>query len=170
MCIDAEQNNHQQKRYWNYMLQIRAQVFYLNFYLENDMKTNRCVNYLTAIAASSSIAGWVIWSNISFIWAIFIALSQVINAIKGILPFYKRISKITRMHHYLDDVALRAESGWHDVREGNLTDSDINNAIHSLKSEISKLDSAFLSEISLPKRNDLIKLARQETVTYTDTI
>ncbi len=42
----------------------------------------------------SSIAAWEIWQEYQMVWAVIIALSQVITAIKPFLPFRQRLKPI----------------------------------------------------------------------------
>ena len=52
-----------QQKYWNFMVQIKAWIFYLDIYAENSYKWDRRINMYGAIASSSSIAAWAIWKE-----------------------------------------------------------------------------------------------------------
>ena len=60
------------------MVQIKAWIFYLDIYAENSYKWDRRINMYGAIASSSSIAAWAIWKEWSYVWAVIIAISQVL--------------------------------------------------------------------------------------------
>ena len=61
------------------MVQIKAWIFYLDIYAENSYKWDRRINMYGAIASSSSIAAWAIWKEWSYVWAVIIAISQVLS-------------------------------------------------------------------------------------------
>lgn len=76
-----------QEKYWKYMVQIKAWIFYLDVYTEDSYRWDRIINIVVAIASSTSIAAWAIWQKYSFVWSIIIAISQVLTTIKGFLPY-----------------------------------------------------------------------------------
>ena len=81
-----------QEKYWYYMVQVKSSIFYLDIYAERSYKWDRRINAYGAIASSSSIAAWAIWKDFSYIWAVIIAISQVLfsiwKKIENIASFY----------------------------------------------------------------------------------
>ena len=75
-----------QEKYWRYMVQIKAWIFYLDLYAEDSYKWDKRINIFGAIASSTSIAAWTIWSQLSYVWSVIIAVSQVLTAIKSFMP------------------------------------------------------------------------------------
>ena len=59
-----------QEKYWKYMVQIKAWIFYLDVYTEDSYRWDRIINIVVAIASSTSIAAWAIWQKYSFVWSI----------------------------------------------------------------------------------------------------
>ena len=57
-----------QEKYWRYMVQIKAWIFYLDLYGENSYKWEKRINVFSAIVSSTSIAAWAIWQQLSFAW------------------------------------------------------------------------------------------------------
>ena len=49
-----------QQKYWKYMVQIKAWIFYLDVYTEDSYRWDKIINIVVAIASSSSIAAWAI--------------------------------------------------------------------------------------------------------------
>ena len=79
-----------QSIYWDNLVQFRAGVYYLQSYQIHSGKWNSRIQAFLAITSSSSIGGWAIWQEYGMIWGSLIAASQVVNAVKGFLPFQKR--------------------------------------------------------------------------------
>lgn len=77
--------------YWKYMVQIKAWQYYLENYTERSYRWDKGINVFTAVVSSTSIAGWAIWNQISYVWGILIAVMQVVTAIKSYLPFGQRL-------------------------------------------------------------------------------
>ena len=76
-----------QQRYWKELYQLKVHTNYLELYLESSTNVDRGMNIFLAITSSSSICGWAVWQQYSFVWGAAIAASQLITAIKGFLPF-----------------------------------------------------------------------------------
>ena len=92
-----------QEKYWKYMVQIKAWIFYLDVYTEDSYRWDRIINIVVAIASSTSIAAWAIWKKYSFVWSIIIAISQVLTTIKGFLPYSKRLKMLVP---FMEDLKL----------------------------------------------------------------
>ena len=80
-----------QQRYWKTMVQIKSSIFYLDLYADKSYKLDKAINIVLAITSSSSIAAWAIWKQYDFVWALLIALSQVITVLKPLMPYEQRL-------------------------------------------------------------------------------
>lgn len=114
-----------QEKYWKYMVQIKAWIFYLDLYAEDSYKWDKRINVLGAIASSTSIAAWAIWQQLSFVWSVIIAISQVLTAIKGFLPYSKRLKILVPFMEDLKFLYNKIEYNWFNVASGELTEEDI---------------------------------------------
>ena len=61
--------NPYQEAYFKFMTQSREHVFYVSEHIAEADKWNTRVNMLMAIAGSSSIGAWIIWQQLSWMWA-----------------------------------------------------------------------------------------------------
>lgn len=115
------------------MVQIKAWIFYLDIYAENSYKWDRRINMYGAIASSSSIAAWAIWKEWSYVWAVIIAISQVLTAIKQYLPFGRRLKYLQPFIEDMKLLYLKMEYDWYKVAGGDLSESEINALLFSYK-------------------------------------
>jgi len=111
--------NPYQARFWKELHQLRVHVYYLEIYHEKSELINKAINIFLAITSSSSICGWAIWSRYDFIWAIIIALSQLINAIKHFLPYRNRLKSLRSILFEFEELLTSSEMRWFDVAEAN---------------------------------------------------
>lgn len=155
-----------QEKYWNYLVQIKAWIFYLDIYAEKSFKWDRRINILGAIASSSSIAAWAIWKELSYIWALIIALSQVLTAIKDYFPFGRRLKALKPFIDELKILYIRMEYDWFKVSEGELTEKEINQLLFNYKKEFSEIETKYLKEEILVENLDYKELADQKVVKY----
>ncbi|NCC87287.1 MAG: hypothetical protein EOM05_05400 [Clostridia bacterium] len=124
-----------QKQYWKFLQQLKFSIFYLNRYSDSSYKWDRKINIFTAIASSSSIAAWVIWTKYAFVWSAIIAVSQVINVIKIYLPFSTRLEIINPFIYDLQTLYSEAEYKWFRVANGELEEDEINEELYQLNIE-----------------------------------
>lgn len=155
-----------QEKYWRYMVQIKAWIFYLDVYEENSYKWDRRINIFSAVASSTSIAAWAIWQQLSYVWSFIIAISQVLNAIKEFMPYNRRMKVIVPFMKDLEFLYNKIEYNWFKVSEGELTEEEINELLYTFKNEFTNIENKNLKEETLLENESFKKLADQKTDIY----
>ena len=155
-----------QEKYWKYMVQIKAWIFYLDLYAEDSYTWDKRINVLGAIASSTSIAAWAIWQQLSFVWSVIIAISQVLTAIKGFLPYSKRLKILVPFMEDLKFLYNKIEYNWFNVASGELTEEEINNLLYSFKDEFTNIENKNLKEETLLENENFKKMADKKTDSY----
>lgn len=117
-----------QEQYWKEIYQLKTHIGFIELQLEKSESIDRTLKIILAIASSSSIGAWVIWNDLSMIWAGIIAFSQVISAITPYLPYKNRIKAYSSLLHEMEELMIQAEFKWHAISEGKLTSAEINKA------------------------------------------
>ncbi|TDF42123.1 hypothetical protein EYS14_04610 [Alteromonadaceae bacterium M269] len=153
-------------KYWRELDQLKVHIFYLEGYLEKTVKIDRFINIFLAIASNGSIASWVIWKELSPIWGAIIAVSQAINAIKGLLPYSKRLKSLQNITNDLESLFLAMENKWFDVAEGKLTEEQIHKLHMQFKEKRRQIIQKHLGSSPLPENTDLLNKAKKDTQTY----
>ena len=147
-----------QEKYWKYMVQIKAWIFYLDVYTEDSYRWDRIINIVVAIASSTSIAAWAIWQKYSFVWSIIIAISQVLTTIKGFLPYSKRLKMLVPFMEDLKFLYNKIEYNWFKVASGDLSEDEINELLYSFKDEFSNIENKNLKEETLLEKDNFRKV------------
>ena len=155
-----------QEKYWKEMYQLKVHVNYVELYLERSELIDRCINILLAVTSNSSICGWAIWQQYSFVWAVIIAASQLINSVKGFLPYKSRIKPLAGLLHELEELMIFAETRWFDVSESNLTDEEIHKLQFKIRSTKIKSLKKFFPSGTLPEDNKKFSKAENIARTY----
>jgi hypothetical protein len=158
-----------QRRYWETFSTLRRDAIYINRYHARDEHIDRSLSIFSALASSGSIAGWVIWKEIGFIWGAVIALSQALSAVKSYLPFRKRMSALAVLGPELEALALVAETDWFKVGGGHLTEQEIHALTMELKKKALRATTKSFSGSSLPENKALLAVAEQEAAHYMST-
>lgn len=105
-----------QERFWKELYQLKVHINYVEAHVHEAEKYDRSLKIFMAVTSSASIGAWVVWKDLSFLWASIIALSQVIAAISPHLPFKERLKTYSSMLHELEELFIQAESKWYENR------------------------------------------------------
>ena len=139
---------------------------YLHNYASHSEWWDKTINVFLAITSSSSIAAWAIWQKHDIVWAVIIALSQVVTAVKPFLPFKVRLKAVADLNDRIQDISLECEKGWFAVAEGELTEKEIHEHCIKLRNDALTAEKKCLKNIVLPKNKKLLKRAEQDADLY----
>lgn len=159
-------SNQYQRRYWTELFELRVHVNYLELYMEESELKDKSINIFLAVTSSSSICGWAIWNKYGFIWAVIIAASQLINAVKQFLPYRTRLKATSGIMRELEELSIFAEKKWFDVAEGKLTEEEINKLQFEIRSKKTKAIQKHLGMNTLPEKGKLFREAKQSAEIY----
>ena len=101
-----------QERYWKELYQLKYHINYLDLYLIDSDRKDNAINVFLAFTSTGSIAAWAIWERTGFFWAILIAASQVVTALKNFIPYKVRKKSLTGLIRDLEDIMHLAEKNW----------------------------------------------------------
>ncbi|MGK7878578.1 MAG: hypothetical protein AB4060_00515 [Crocosphaera sp.] len=130
------------------------------------MRFDTSIQVFLAVVSNGSIAAWVIWSKAQFIWALLIAFSQLVSAVKPYLPYQKRIRNLEPFKLELTNLLLRMEEKWYEIFEGQLTDKEIYTLTIEIKQEKTNLESRYLSTTPLPENKKYLDQAEEKANKY----
>lgn len=156
-----------QKRYWNYMTNIRFRIFYLDLYADNVYKRDMGIKVFSAIASSASIAAWAIWQELAFFWSMIIAVFQVMNAVKGYLPYSTILKNIGSAQKNLKLLYNKIEYNWFWVESGEFPEEKLNELLHDFEKEYIEIESqCFEGGTPWAENEKLHKKAEQKMKVY----
>jgi len=155
-----------QKKYWSLLKELKTHVIYLHNYAASSVWWDKATNIFLAITSSSSIAAWALWQEYQMVWAVIIAVSQVITAIKPFLPFRQRLKPISDLNDHMQDISLECEKHWFSVAEGELTEKEIHELYISLKDKSLKAEKKALKDLVLPKNAKILAKAELDADQY----
>jgi hypothetical protein len=155
-----------QAQYWVELQALKAHVCYLSLYQLRSESYERWIGIILAVASSSSIAGWVIWQQYAFVWACFIAGSQVISVTYKFLPFKERIKPLRSAGIELGLLSDEAERCWFDVAEGELTEKQINEKRFEIRKRKSAIMQSAFNGMVIPEVESLMAKAEDHMRRY----
>ncbi|UHC81709.1 hypothetical protein LS633_25425 [Pseudomonas sp. NIBR-H-19] len=155
-----------QQQYWTELYELKCHQKYLALHQERAEGWERRIKVFMAVVSSTSIGGWALWNELAPLWATLIAASQVVTAIYAFLPFKSRIKPISLAVTSLTVLFDQAEHGWFAVAEGDLTDSQVNDARYKIRKSKTKIMSDTVGVLIIPHDLDLMRTAEQEAMAY----
>lgn len=155
-----------QEKYWKYMVQIKAWIFYLDLYVESSYKWERRINIFSALVSSTSIAAWAIWTKFAYFWAVIIAAFQVLTVVKEFLPYSKRLKTLVPFMEELKFLYNRMEGNWFEVSSGELDDAEMNKMLYEFKTHFTKMENKYFKEIILLESKKIREIADIKTDEY----
>jgi hypothetical protein len=119
-----------------------------------------------AIVGCGSIAGWMVWTEYSYVWAVIVAISQVVNAVKGFLPYSKRIDGLSKQENELGALFEKMKHDWYKIAKGKYTGSEVNDLIYTSDCEARRIAKDSLTNDYLTPRKRFAKRADEMTESY----
>ena len=150
-------------------MQLKIYVLYLALYEMESKRIDTGIKVVLAVASSSSIAAWVVWQHFEFLWAGIIVASQLISAVKDLLPYQRRAEKVAALGSEIADLLIFAENHWYSVAEGELTNVQIHRLSMEIKRRLEKAAVKHPRGDPLPHRRKYSAMAKAEARVYFST-
>jgi hypothetical protein len=161
MNESSEGPSREQQIYWQEFVQLKADTCYVRDYRNALGKWVTGVSAVRAIASSGGIAAWVIWKQYAYLWAFIIAVSQVVDALKNVFPFYKRRGALSRWSRTLNRLFVEAQRDWDDIASGKPTNAQISKLSYQLRLKKERAEEKYIPH-GLALRKDLFEKAQSE--------
>ena len=138
-----------QEKYWEDMTQLKFKVYYFESYFHETSLIDKCLSGFLSITASAGIGGWVIWEELKFVWAIVIAVAQILNVIKGQLPYTVRKKTLLELQNKLSIIFDVYDNNWYKVSKAQISEAELNELVSSMRSKITAISNELIID-SLP--------------------
>lgn len=124
---------------WTTLCNVRFKSFCLGFLLKKYQKWDRNINVFLAVASSGSIAAWAIWKTSPMIWAIIIAISQVMTVIKPFFPYFKYVKEFNHKCSRMDLLNIEFERLWHKLQNKKINEDEAEEKYFDLRKQMTEL-------------------------------
>ena len=154
------------------MRDIYFQSFYdhhykVRYYLAYSMHAKRMDNWFVGVCTLISAVGfalWGVWPELMAIWALMVALSQVLLSIRPMLPYSQQIASLKYLIPEAELFIKRMEYGWNTIN--TLSDDEIAKKHFELTSEFQSLVYRYADDGYFPVVKSCAKIADQQTEAY----
>jgi hypothetical protein len=164
----AAQSHTQQQLYWQEIVELKIASLYICRYRDYLAQWVTALGVVKAVASSVSIAAWAIWQRYAFAWGCVIAVAQVADALKDILPFAKKHKAASQLAITLDILFIDAQLEWDNIFSGKYSDEQISTRLHKLRKLQHEAEHSHFPE-GLTQRDTLFALSQSEAQIYLST-
>jgi hypothetical protein len=164
-----EEKAYIQKRYWATMTHTYYSMIYMQKYSSRAEKITKCVNIFLAIVATGSVTLWFNLQNVIaliWLWPSLVAVSEIVHIVWPILNIEKIVPKIQKFVYLLNQYYTTLANDWLYVRNGSLTDEEINAKILAMNTTIDKTEFDIFDGSQIPLSKKLLSSAEQESNRY----
>ena len=161
-----ENNSYVQKQYWSTLTYTDYSITYYNKLQKRFACIAKVINIFSAIMATSSVALWSFWGKIPWLWPILIAFAELIHVVWPLISVEKLIPKLINLIYATRQEYLIFEKDWLYVRNGELTEKEINDKISKFKMTINKLEKDILDGYTITIYKNLLKKSEIESNKY----
>ena len=139
------------------------QRIYAQHYQTRAKHINTWITGTSTISTAGSIAGWSLWDTYPSIWACVIAASQIVQVIKPLMPFSKRIVSLSGYIHEANNFAYEVESRWNRFMSGDPITAE---ELCFMKTKLEALENKFFSGDEIPSIKSISQRTADETALY----
>ncbi|QZI72862.1 hypothetical protein K5F93_11510 [Pseudomonas protegens] len=155
-----------QAQYWTEMQELRAHAYYLELYQIRSERIELGISIFLAVTSSASIGAWAIWKEAAMVWGGIIAASQVLSVVYKFLPFKGRIKPLGAASIELFALADKAEEGWYDVSERELSSEEVHKKRIDIRRKKSSIMKTAFSGGTIPVNQKLMDKAEAKMVCH----
>ncbi|MCF8230087.1 MAG: hypothetical protein K9G58_14805 [Bacteroidales bacterium] len=94
---------------WYNLVNTKFKCYYIGYLIRKYQRQSISINSFLSVISLSSVSAWVIWEIIPWLWALLIALSNVLIAIKPFLTLDKKIKELNEKLSVLELIQAEYE-------------------------------------------------------------
>ena len=154
-----------QEHYWKEFYQLKTHINYVELHLGRTEFIDRGVKMFLALTSSGSIGAWVVWKDYAIVWGFIIAASQVLNVIRGYLPYKERLRALAGLLVDLEELALYVEMKWLEIADGNMTEQEIAKCLTDVRARKFKAIKKHFPSSVIPENQAFLEKAEADATT-----
>lgn len=154
-----------QEVYWQYLLQVRTNVEYLDVYAEGLYRNDRKIRSVCGITSSVVMALWTMFGNWALLWGTIISAVQVFGVVRDIYSFAERNKVLRDAGVDMKQVFYRMEQDWYEVASGNVSNEHISRTLFAYKREVCSIEERYLS-VSIVEKEKYLRNAEARCIKY----
>lgn len=120
-------------RIWNNLYNIKFKALYTCECSKKAERYGRFYSLFIAITSAGSIATWTAWEKIPSVWAVIIAVSQVLHVAKPYFPFIKNDKAFLELSYEFEALYIKFEKLWYCLENDKITLDEAEQQFYALR-------------------------------------
>ncbi|EGQ9502716.1 hypothetical protein NMS18_003359 [Vibrio cholerae] len=149
-------------RIWEHLQESKFKAEYLGLVSKKAYLWGNTYSFILAFSSAGCVAAWSIWKTNPTIWAIIVAISQVLHLAKPYMPYIKHDRDLFEMGCKYESLYVSYEQLWFAFEKSRLCEDDVEKRFYELR----KSEQNFLSQfkqIYCPEFPSLMKVVSEKT-------
>lgn len=142
-------NSHNQ--YWYMLVAIKYKHVYYQLYKDYNKKIDTLITFLLSILTFVGISAWIFSEEITYIWAAFLFLMQILHIYKSMLPFAKRIQPLQFLIDDMQRLVLDIQTDLYNLHDKEPADIDV--LTNKYLSKFNVMEYNYLRDLDLPRKD-----------------
>lgn len=127
-------------RIWNNLYNIKFKSLYTCECSKKAERYGRLYSLFIALTSAGSIATWTAWEKIPAVWAVIIAVSQVLHVAKPYFPFIKNDKEFLEMSYEFESLYIEFEKLWYSLEDGKITSDEADQKFYKLRDKETSIE------------------------------
>jgi len=149
-------------RLWKNLANIRFKAFYCNRCSTLAGTCGRAYSLFLSFASASCVAAWAIWQKHHIIWAVILAIAQVLHIARPYIRFLKSEKEFLAMSFEFKHLYLSYERLWYDFENGVVTEEEAEKRFYEFRKREIDIERTYQSTHT-PQINFLMSKAQRDT-------
>ena len=120
-------------RIWNNLYNIKFKALYTCECSKKAEKYGRIYSLFIAMTSAGSIATWTAWEKIPSVWAVIVAVSQVLHVSKPYFPFIKNDKAFLELSYEFESLYIEFEKLWYCFENDKITTDEAEQQFYELR-------------------------------------
>lgn len=151
-------------KFWSMLVDFKIAERYYWYYTNDSRMRNDLVSGICLLTSATGISAWYIWKRFPILWAILIALAQIVSVLKPLFPFYSRL--IAARYIYQDIAALCIDAEYIWITVDSSATEDLEKHLREFTKRYTDIENRFSTPDLFPAKPKLHANAQKDAATY----
>lgn len=149
-------------RLWNNLANVQFKAIYTGECSRFADKVGNIYSFVLSFVSTSSVAAWAIWQKVPWLWAIIVAVSQIMHIAKPHITFIKHNKEFLELSFDLEVLCLKFEQLWYKHENGNIAAEEAEKEFYILRNKEIEIERSH-KNVCCPRFRGMINKAQQDT-------
>ena len=152
-------------KFWSMIVDFKVAEYYYTHYCTRSKRWSNLISAICFIASASSISAWCIWQQMPGLWAAILAVAQVVNVLKPLYPFDRRVNAANYLCQDIQTLLIDAEYAFaYGVYE--IPDDELKGEMPDFLRRYAQIENRFSTADLFPHNHRVHNLAQSDASTY----